>query len=107
MLRRYFAQALKDAGIDSFRFHDLRHTFASHFIMKTSDLPALQKILGHASPQMTQRYAHLAAGHLAANMAKFEAGMGTFWTPEPKEDLENRPEVSQNYLNLNDFGPIV
>jgi integrase len=30
-------------------FHDLRHTFASHFMMSTGDLPALQKILGHAT----------------------------------------------------------
>jgi len=42
------------------RFHDLRHTFASHWVMKGGDLFRLQKILGHASPVMTQRYAHLA-----------------------------------------------
>jgi integrase len=40
--------------------HDLRHTFAGHFIMSTGDLPALQKILGHATLAMTMRYAHLA-----------------------------------------------
>ena len=41
-------------------FHDLRHTFASHWVMKGGDLYRLQKILGHKSPQMTMRYAHLA-----------------------------------------------
>ena len=40
-------------------FHDLRHTFASHWMMRSGDLFRLQKILGHKSPQMTQRYAHL------------------------------------------------
>lgn len=42
------------------RFHDLRHTFASHWVMKSGDLFKLQKILGHQSVQMTMRYAHLA-----------------------------------------------
>jgi integrase len=41
-------------------FHDLRHTFASHWVMKGGDLYRLQKVLGHKSPQMTMRYAHLA-----------------------------------------------
>ena len=42
------------------RFHDLRHTFASHWAMRGGDLFKLQKILGHQSVQMTMRYAHLA-----------------------------------------------
>ena len=75
MLRRYFAQALKDAGIFGFRFHDLRHSFASHFLMRTNDLPALQNLLGHSSPVMTQRYAHLSKGHLASNIAAFESAI--------------------------------
>ncbi len=42
------------------RFHDLRHTFASRWVMKGGDLFKLQRILGHQSVQMTMRYAHLA-----------------------------------------------
>jgi integrase len=42
------------------RFHDLRHTFASHWVVRGGDLFKLQKILGHQSVQMTMRYAHLA-----------------------------------------------
>lgn len=42
-----------------FTFHDLRHTFASHWMMRGGDLFRLQRILGHASPQMTDRYSHL------------------------------------------------
>ncbi len=41
-------------------FHDLRHTFASHFMMRGGDLFRLQRILGHKTVQMTNRYAHLA-----------------------------------------------
>jgi len=74
-LRRYFSKALKTAGINSFRFHDLRHTFASHFIMRTRNLPVLQAILGHATPSMTLRYAHLASSHLEDSMLAFESAM--------------------------------
>lgn len=44
--------------------HVLRHTFASHFIMKGGNILTLQKILGHTSLAMTMRYAHLAPDHL-------------------------------------------
>ncbi|MDD2773706.1 MAG: site-specific integrase [Elusimicrobiales bacterium] len=76
-LRRLFARALSDAGIKDCRFHDLRHTFASHFIMRTNNLPVLQEILGHATPQMTQRYAHLAGGHISMQMGIFAQGLAT------------------------------
>ena len=45
---------------DRITFHDLRHTFASHFMMRGGDLFRLQRILGHKTVQMTNRYAHLA-----------------------------------------------
>jgi len=77
MLRRYFDKALKAAAITGFRWHDLRHSFASHFLMRTNDLPALQKLLGHSSPAMTLRYAHLSQGHLVSEMAIFEATLPT------------------------------
>lgn len=51
--------ALTRAGITNFRFHDLRHTFASHFIMRGGSLKELQEILGHKDVKMTMRYAHL------------------------------------------------
>ncbi|MBN1348962.1 site-specific integrase [candidate division KSB1 bacterium] len=58
-----FISALKRAGIEDFRFHDLRHTFASHYIMNGGDLLALKEILGHSDLKMVQRYAHLASSH--------------------------------------------
>ena len=73
--RRLFDRLKVESGIAHFRFHDLRHTFASHHYMNAADLYALQRILGHASPQMTQRYAHLSRTHIDATMAEFEAGM--------------------------------
>lgn len=44
--------------------HVLRHTFASHFMMRGGNIIALQKILGHASIQQTMSYAHLAPDYL-------------------------------------------
>lgn len=52
--------ALKAVGIESFRFHDLRHHAASTLVQNGVDLYAVQHLLGHKSPTMTQRYAHLA-----------------------------------------------
>ena len=81
-LSRHFANALSIAGITNFRFHDIRHTFASHFVMRTNDLPAAQKLLGHKSPRMTQRYAHLSKGHLQSEMAVFAAGFSQIFHSE-------------------------
>ncbi len=53
------------------RFHDLRHTFASHWVMKGGDVFKLQKILGHQSIQMTMRYAHLAPEAFASDYGIF------------------------------------
>jgi integrase len=52
------------------RFHDLRHTFASHWVMKGGDLFKLQKILGHKTVQMTMRYAHLAPHAFADDLRR-------------------------------------
>ncbi len=86
-LRRLFERALRYSGV-SCRFHDLRHTFASHFIMRTSDLSVLQHILGHSTPAMTLRYAHLSKGHLASDMAAFETALAV-GRLEASGDLKN------------------
>jgi integrase len=60
-----FEDLLERAGIEDFRFHDLRHTFASWYMMNGGDLYELAKILGHANIKMTERYAKLARKHIA------------------------------------------
>lgn len=60
---RAFQAALKRAGIEGFRFHDLRHTFASHLAMQGATQKDLQELLGHKTMTMTLRYAHLSQEH--------------------------------------------
>jgi integrase len=60
-----FETILTLAGIEEFRFHDLRHTFASWYMMNGGDLYELAKILGHSNIRMTERYAKLGKKHIA------------------------------------------
>ena len=63
-VRGQFERALTAAKIKDFRFHDLRHTFASHLAMQGVDLFTIGAFLGHKSGyRMTQRYAHLSPQH--------------------------------------------
>jgi integrase len=51
-------------GVKPIRFHDLRHSFASNFVMSGGQIYKLQRLLGHTSIQMTERYSHLSPDHL-------------------------------------------
>jgi len=67
---KLFKTVCKRADINDFRFHDLRHTYASHLVMAGVDLPTVSKLLGHKTISMTMRYAHFASEHFdnAADM---------------------------------------
>lgn len=69
-IRKSFSSALKRAEIEDFRFHDLRHTAASHLAMRGATQGELMEILGHRSPTMTRRYAHYSQGHIVKILEK-------------------------------------
>ena len=59
-MHRWWKKALKVAGLpDYYRFHDLRHSFATRFIRKNINIAVLQKLMRHSSVQTTMRYVHL------------------------------------------------
>jgi len=60
-----WSAALRRAGIENFRWHDLRHTWASWHVQAGTPLPVLKELGGWASLDMVLRYAHLGADHLA------------------------------------------
>lgn len=87
VFQEIFKQVLHAAGFPArirnghktgyIRFHDLRHTFASHWVMNNGDLFKLQQILGHQSTQMTLRYAHLSPAAFAEDMGRFPSATGS------------------------------
>lgn len=62
-VRTSFENACRQAGVEGFRFHDLRHTAASHMAMAGVPLRTIGEILGHKTAAMTERYAHLTPEH--------------------------------------------
>ncbi len=62
----YWEELLKQATIENFHWHDLRHTFASRLVMAGVHLYTVCKLLGHADIKMTMRYSHLSPGYLKA-----------------------------------------
>jgi integrase len=89
-----FEKALSDAGIVNFRFHDLRHTFASHYMMSGGQLYTLSKILGHKDLKMTQRYAKLSSQFIDGERDR----MDTIWTPAPISDSETSSQTPTKYV---------
>jgi integrase len=55
---------MRDVGIEDATFHTLRHTAAAWMVQDGVSLYEVQHVLGHSTPMMTQRYAHLQPGHL-------------------------------------------
>lgn len=69
-IKTSWGSILRAADIQQFRFHDLRHHFASRLVMKAVDLNSVRELLGHADLKMTLRYAHLAPAHLAEAVSR-------------------------------------
>ncbi len=93
-VKRSYRRALNDTGITNFRFHDLRHTFASNLVMAGIDLATVQDLMGHKSIQMTMRYAHLSPGH----RQKAVSILSAYYSNNHK--LSTNPETSEKVVKL-------
>lgn len=80
--------ALGRSGIEDFRWHDLRHTWASWHVQNGTPLFALQEMGGWESPEMVRRYAHLSADHLAPYADRLRG-------PREVDESANGTNVSQ------------
>ncbi|MEI8346256.1 MAG: tyrosine-type recombinase/integrase [Pseudomonadota bacterium] len=97
---RDFRRVQTNAGFTKFiRFHDLRHTFASQFMMNGGSVFDLQKILGHSEIQMTMKYTHFSPDHLQSAVRFMDMGtsawLGTYPDPNHGQNkIENLSLIS-------------
>ncbi len=91
-VRHAFDRACEGAGLTDFHFHDLRHTFASWLIMRGIPLATVSNLLGHTSPTMTLRYAHLSPKHLTSAVRVLDPNsdrsLDSYLTIQPKTTPE-------------------
>ena len=72
-LSHAFNRARRRADLKNFRFHDLRHTFATRLVQRNEDLYKVQRLLGHRTGVMTQRYAHHSPESLRESVQRLDA----------------------------------
>ncbi|MBD3285296.1 tyrosine-type recombinase/integrase [candidate division WOR-3 bacterium] len=90
--RKAFETAKQKAGIKDFRFHDLRHTFASYLVMAGVDIRTVQVLMGHKTIRMTMRYSHLSQAHLLDAVNKVGTNLAQFETTQfdnPLSDVKS------------------
>jgi integrase len=100
-IKKGFNAAVDRAGIQDFRFHDLRHTFASQVIMRGGSLKGVQELLGHKTMSMTLRYSHLSQEHKrnAVNLLNGLTGSATPIVPTVTSLPDRSSQVSQSPTN--------
>ncbi|MBP9853519.1 MAG: site-specific integrase [Candidatus Omnitrophica bacterium] len=98
-IRKSFFTALRKSGIKEFRFHDLRHTFASQLVMSGTDINTVRELLGHKDIRMTLRYSHLSPSYKQRAIDILGRKMDTFWTLGQSQVISENSELSQTLDN--------
>jgi len=104
--RHWFDDAINKSGIGGFTWHDLRHTFASRLVMMDVSLRHIVDLMGHATIQMTMKYAHLAPSYRLNAVRKLDTfGAGQLVSmpkpTDPKTDLEENDQFRNSRKSLN------
>jgi integrase len=73
--RSDFDKAIAQAEIKDFHFHDTRHCFASYCLASQATLPELMHLMGHKSPAMVAKYAHMVKNHASSIVERMNAKM--------------------------------
>ena len=89
-----FENLLGRAKIRDFRFHDLRHTFASWYMMNGGDLYALAKLMGHANIKMTERYAKLGRAHIIKTGTTAKVIWNMMDKQKPEQEEGEKPNIA-------------
>lgn len=101
-VRTAWKKAIKRAGITNFRFHDLRHTFASYCIMSGVDMKTVAELLGHKTMAMTERYSHLSDAHKQKAVERlsmnFAFGKDATKTPQMKSGAVDNLRLSDEKI---------
>jgi integrase len=91
-------------GVPEASFHTLRHPAASWLVQAGTDLYAVGQILGHKTPRMTQRYAHLSPDYMAASMGKLDGVMrAEVFAANPP--VQPQLVTTESPINGNDLQP--
>ena len=94
-VKRSFASACRRAKIRDFHFHDMRHTFASHFVMAGVDVTTVKELLGHKTLTMTLRYAHLAPSHKVKAVGILDNALNGQPAYKPQEEIASQVPTAQ------------
>lgn len=102
--RHWFEDAVADAQLRDFTWHDLRHTFASRLVMAGVDLRTVAELLGHKKIQMTMRYAHLAPQHKldAVNKLRAFSALAATGILEPRGSVTLRSASTSTSVSRTD-----
>jgi site-specific recombinase XerD len=96
--RRWFEPVLKEAKIQNFSWHCLRHTFASRLVMAGVDIRTVQELLGHKTIAMTVRYSHLAPQHTMSAVERLDVATDFSTDTTTDTGAFERPEMPMAVL---------
>lgn len=99
-LERHFSKAVEAAGIADFKFHDLRHTFASRMVERGADISEVQELIGHTQVEMTRKYVHHSKPHLTRIMEAAEQAEETVAHPEPDPRNRRRNDTPRRHPGI-------